>query len=606
MSGADSFDIRAYGDCDTARQIYNQYVQWKDHRTKIEDRWLEVRQYLYATTSSETTNSGVGGFSVDPVARQGWSHTTHIPKLTQISDNLSANYMMALFSRPDWIQFVGHDASAAMQEKRDVVEGYILTKCSLNGFRNELQKCIDDWIQTGNCFGSVEYVTEKHIDPETNEETIGYQGPKFCRISPYDIIYNPIASSFERTPKITYSLMSMSELLREVEENPEKGYLAEAVKKAGQFRVDANSVKDRYINKYKHLEIAGFSSAYEYLKSGVVEVLEFHGDLYNYATGEFKKNRVITIIDRSFVIRDEPIKTWDGKPHIYHCGWRTRPESLWAMGPLENLVGLQYLVNHLQNTKADAFDEFVVPSVVTKGDVTEEGSKFGGLLAQRYHIDGVDGAVELLRPDPTFLQAKSEIDYYEQLMESFAGSPKEAMGFRTPGEKTAFEVQTLQNAAARIFQNKIDYFSEQFLEKIVNGMIEVARRNLSTADMIQVTDRDYGAMQFMSVTKEDILANGHIVPVGSRHFAEQARLAQTLQVLQQVLGPEEKMHIRSVDIATAFVQASDIENLLPVIPFVRLGEQAQAQQLMSQLQENSQMVQGGPPAPVVQGVGTPQ
>lgn len=589
---ANSLDLQAFSREDLAIQISNMWDEWYDLRKPAVSRWDEVRQYVYATSTRETPNSAVGGFSSSDDAKQGWSHSTHIPKLCQISDNLSANYMMAMFSRPDWVKFEGYDQDSENIKKRKVAESYVLTKTKINGFRNEVQKCVDDWIQTGNCFAFVTYETEKHIDPDTGEETIGYQGPKVSRISPYDIVFNPLATSFARSPKIISSLKSMAELMRDAEECPELGYDYTKIEHLKYRRSTASGVKNtRIVDKYNYLDLAGIGSPHEYLRSGVVEIIEFYGDIYNSATGEFLKNHVITVADRCTVLRCAPINTWKGSANIYHCGWRTRPETLWAQGPLENLVGLQYMINHLQNTKADAFDEFVVPTVVTQGDVTQEGEKFGGLLAQRYHIDGADGAVNFLRPDASFLQANMDIQYLEALMESYAGSPREAMGIRTPGEKTAYEVQSLQNAAGRIFQNKIDYLSSEFLEPVINAMVESARRSLpmSQRDVIKVADDDYAAYEFLSITKEDLLSNGRLVPVGSRHFAEQARLAQTIATLRQVLGPEELAHISSFDMAKVAVEAAGISNMLKVEKFSRLGEMSEARQVQNQLQEEEFM-----------------
>ena len=113
-------------------------------------------------------------------------------------------------------------------------------------------------------------------------------------------------------------------------------------------------------------------------------------------------------------------------------------------------------------------------------------------------------------------------------MEEMAGAPKQAMGIRTPGEKTAFEVQTLQNSASRIFEHKAAHFERTFLEPMLNAMLEVARRYMNRADVVRVMDEDVGVMQFMNITREDITANGKIVPVGARHFAERARRVQNL------------------------------------------------------------------------------
>ena len=67
-----------------------------------------------------------------------------------------------------------------------------------------------------------------------------------------------------------------------------------------------------------------------------------------------------------------------------------------------------------------------------------------------------DSDVELVQPNVQFMQMVGDIAQYQAMMEEMAGAPKEAMGFRSPGEKTKYEVQRLENAASRIFQNKIN------------------------------------------------------------------------------------------------------------------------------------------------------
>ena len=43
------------------------------------------------------------------------------------------------------------------------------------------------------------------------------------------------------------------------------------------------------------------------------------------------------------------------------AGWRPRPDNLYAMGPLDNLVGMQYRIDHLENLKSDVFDQIAYP-----------------------------------------------------------------------------------------------------------------------------------------------------------------------------------------------------------------------------------------------------
>jgi hypothetical protein len=108
------------------------------------------------------------------------------------------------------------------------------------------------------------------------------------------------------------------------------------------------------------------------------------------------------------------------------------------------------------------------------------------------------------------------------------------MGIRSAGEKTAFEVQQLMTAAGRIFQHKTAHFERVFLEPILNAMLEAARRNMDYADTVRVLNEDSGLFFFEQITKEDIKANGKIVPMGARHFAERAQRIQNLTQLYQI------------------------------------------------------------------------
>src|SRR5690606_39402894 len=93
------------------------------------------------------------------------------------------------------------------------------------------------------------------------------------------------------------------------------------------------------------------------------------------------------------------------------------------------------------------------------------------------------------------LQYNQELAIIEAKMEEMAGSPKEAMGFRTPGEKTAYEVQRLENAASRVFQNKIAQFEEQVIEPLLNAMLVLAQENLSEVT-IRILDDEFKAATF--------------------------------------------------------------------------------------------------------------
>ncbi len=516
-----------------AEDIADRWTQWHNaRRTKVEE-WKELRNYIYATDTRTTSNS-----------KLPWTNSTTTPKLTQIADNLHANYFSALFPQKRWFRFEANDAASDIKSKRDVIQAYMENKIRQSDFVNTTSKLINDYIQYGNCFATVEFERD-YTEYEDGERAVNYVGPKLVRISPFDICFNPLAANFGESPKIVRSMMSMGELARKIEETVENDYLSKIFEKMVGNRA-AVSGNDVDIDKSHAFTADGFTNLNEYYESNYVELMTFYGDIYDADTKVFHKNRVITIVDRAYVIYNEQNPSWLGKSPIYHAGWRERPDNLYAMGPLDNLVGMQYRIDHLENLKSDVFDQIAYPIIKIRGDVED----FDFEPAARIYM-GEEGDVGYLAPDATALNADFQIQNLENKMEMMAGAPREAMGIRSAGEKTAFEVQQLMTAAGRIFQHKTAHFERVFLEPILNGMIEAARRNMDYADTIRVLNEDSGVFFFEEITKEDIMANGKIIPMGARHFAERAQRIQSLTQLYQIklADPTVAVHLSGKEFA---------------------------------------------------------
>ncbi len=553
-----------------AVQIVDYFNDWSNQRQPWLDNVAEVRDYVFAVDTTTTTNN------VLP-----WKNSVHIPKLCQIRDNLHANYMATVKPNDDAIIWEGDDENAEAKDKREVIQSYMANKLRQSGFWNEASRVVYDWIDSGNCFAMVEYVSEQLKDPRTGMVTSGYVGPKMRRISYQDIVFNPAAASFEESPKIIRSIKTLASLKADLEDHPELGYMAEVFNKMREKRSQFVGLNERDFQKNTAFIVDGFGNFLEYFKGNYIEVLEFYGDLYDSENDKLYKDHIITVIDRSWIIRAQANPSWLGSAPIFHCGWRLRPDNLYAMGPLDNLVGMQYRIDHLENAKADAFDLIVQPVIKVKGYV--EDFDYG---PNERIFCGDDGEVEFMPPDTTMLNADTQIALYEQKMEEMAGAPKQAMGFRTPGEKTAFEMQILENGANKVFINKTSYFEEQFLEPILQCMLEQARRNLSPSDIIRVVDNDVNAVTFQTITREDITARGKIRPVGARHFAHNANIVQNLSQFQQMFGsdPSVMSHI------SGKAEAKLIEELLGLSKYkiygenIRVAESYETQQLVQSAQ----------------------
>lgn len=571
-----ALELEQFGRDTEAANIGHTWFKYNSQRqTKIAE-WKELRNYVFATDTTTTTNSSLP-----------WKNSTTLPKLCQIRDNLHSNYISALFPNDDWVKWEAYSIEDALKAKATAIQAYISNKTRESRFRTEISKLIYDYIDYGNAFATVDF-ENSFVELETGERIVDYIGPRVRRISPLDIVFNPLAGSFKNSFKIIRSLKNIGELKIMAEDEPDNAYLREALKKRDVFKKYANAYGIEDADKAEGLLIDGFGNYHEYLQSNYVEVLEFWGDLHDESTGQLDRNVVITVIDRMFVIRKETIPNWLGHAPFYHVGWRTRPDNLWAMGPLDNLVGMQYRIDHLENLKADAMDLSVLPPLKIIGEVEE--FKYGPGV--EIHIDENGDVQELGKNAQWVIQADNSIALLESRMEMYAGAPREAMGIRTPGEKTAFEVQQLQNAAGRIFQEKITTFEIELLEPSLNAMLEVSRRNLDSMDIVRVMDDDLGVETFLEITADDIKASGKLRPIGARHFAAQAQLVQNLTgVFNSPVGQMIAPHTSAIALSKLIEDVMGLRRYELFRPNIAVSEQQETMRMANQAQEDLEVEQ---------------
>jgi hypothetical protein len=554
--------------------------------TKISEDWItkdnmrqvwktdteEVRRYVFATDTSHTSAGSIP-----------WKNKTTIPKLCQIRDNLIANYLATMFPKMNNVVWEANELNSQSKKKRDSITSRARWWMEQPFFKSEMTKIVSDYVDSGNCVATVDWLDSRAAQPAQMQS--GYVGPVIRRINPFDIVVNPTAENFQVSPKIVRSVISLGELkelMQRMSEDGNREMYDELWKYIREIRGSAKTASGEWTQLDNLYSMDGFSSFQNYLQSDTVELLTFYGDMYDSEEDVLYKNYVITVVDRHKVVSKKPNPSFFSYPPIFHAGWRMRPDNIWAMGPLNNLVGMQYRMDHVENMKADIWDWATYPMIVVTGFVESFTMQPGEII-----YASEEGKVDVIQPQVQILQANSENAYLSALMEEMAGAPKEAMGFRTPGEKTKYEVQRLENAASRIFQNKIKQFEEQILEPLLNAMLELDRRNLTGATTIKVFDDELKAATFRTLTVEDITGVGRIRPIAARHFAEQAELIQNLTALSQSqLWPTVSPHFSGVKLSKLFESSFDIEDKEIVIPFVALAEQAEGQRLAQALQES--------------------
>lgn len=555
-----------------ASTIVDLWVKWDGSRASWLDEKRELREYLFSTSTRTTTNKQLP-----------WKNSTVTPKLTQIRDNLHANYMAALFPNDEWFDWVSSEKTPDLFKKRQGIVAYMKQKLRASGFPLVVSQLVYDYIDYGNAFVGHSFIQD--IKKFDNEDVTLYIGPKAFRVAPTEVVMNPVAEDFAHSPFIRRVLKNIGDLVNDIEVNPNLGYNKNVVDKCLQFRSNFRDNPD--MAKNHNLSVDGFGNLEEYLSSGTVELLEFWGDVYDKTTGTYHKDVVITIADRKWVLRNQPNKSWLGRRPFFHCGWRLRPENLWAQGPLDQLVGMQYRIDHLENLKADVFDQIAHPIIKVTG-TTVQDFEFGP--GAEVHC-GDDGDVDFIRPDATALNADMQIRELMERMEELAGAPKQAMGFRTPGEKTKYEVQSLENAAGRIFQSKIEWFERNIIEPLINSMLEESVRNMAKAESVKIKDPELGTEIYIDVTKKDLTGNGKLYPMGARHHADKAKFIQemtnTLQIVYQI--DDVANHLSGKAIAHALNDNFGWSSYNIVRDNARIAERSETESLAQAAQEQNQV-----------------
>ena len=557
-----------------ATRLTERYLEWEYLRQQKKNDWEEIRRYVYATDTAYTTSG-----------KLPWKNRTTLPKLCHIRDNLYSNYTATLFPKRKWLIWEANEKDANSITKRDSIINYMSWCIEQPTFKHEIDKIILDYIDFGNCFATVEWVD---LRVERDDKTqAGFVGPMVRRLSPLDVVMNPTSENFVESPKFIRSVISMGELrslLGRMSNDENRAQYEELYDYLKNIRFHARTFQGDWIQRDNLYRMDGFTSYRAYLLSDFVEVLTFYGDWYDYINDNFQKNRVITVVDRHKLVGNVPNASFFGNPPIFHAPWRKKQENLWGMGPLDNLIGMQYRLDHIENLKSDIVDLTSYPVQKIKGFVEDYVWQPGEKI-----FIGDEGDVELVQPQINFQQMDFDLQRYQAQMEEMAGAPKEAMGFRSPGEKTKYEVQRLENAASRVYQNKINQFEEQIIEPLLNAMLELARRNMVGATTIRIFDDEFKVATFQTLTVEDITGVGRIKPVAARHFAEQAELVQNLtnltgSALWQTVAP----HFSGVKLAQILEEIFDLKDYEVVTPFVMLSEQADAQRQQMALQENIQ------------------
>lgn len=501
---------------------------WDVHQTQRLNQvyqWDELRQYIYATDTD--SSSGVNN---------DWKNRTVRPKLTWIYDKMLTSYIQKLMPNDQFFRWKSSGKDENKETAR-VIEHFMRHKIKNKhvNFREIVASSVSDWLLTGNAFGGAEYIEKKQRSlAKDGEEIVVFRGARPIRYNPIDVNLDASASTWEDSFCITRELIRKEAFFSYVEDNP-NAFLPEGVDiiRAGHNKAYNNDIVE-YI-KQKNRTIDG-TTIYDSWAAGITEVLHYHGAMWDPITNTYKSNMHVIVGDRIALLYkgENPSYLYD-KPVVF-SSFRKRPDNLWGMGPLENLVGMQYRIDHEENLKSDALDACAYPIVKVTGDSGEQDYQVRP--GETWYVPP-GGDVELVYPDPRVGMFESDISIREQAMEEFASMPRETAGFRTPGEKTKYEVASLLNSAGEHPDEKLAQFESQYLEPLLNLMLELNIRNLSQTDLESIPAGDLEIWNNIKV--EDLKVDGRLYPVGIKHSKEAGeKIQKTMAIIETAsqIAPE--------------------------------------------------------------------
>jgi hypothetical protein len=108
------------------------------------------------------------------------------------------------------------------------------------------------------------------------------------------------------------------------------------------------------------------------------------------------------------------------------------------------------------------------------------------------------------------------------------------------------------------------------------------------ATVVRVFNDETHAMDFMSITPEDLSGMGRIRPIAARVFAEKAERVQNMtNFYASAIGadPEIRAHMSTLALAEMFEDLLDIEPYNVVKPYIRIIEEQEAQKFVNAGQE---------------------
>lgn len=560
-----------------AAEVFGFWKQYNDLRQKQLQDWSDVRKYVFATDTTHTT-----------AQTSPWRNKTTRNKLCRLYDMLITQYSRHLMPNEDFFRWYADKSAGVPDQIASAITHYMRQKVRSKfvRFKQFVAECLMDFVLNGNTAANLTYVRKFKADMVTHENKLVFQGAIPNRIMPQEIVFDPLSVSYESTSVCQRVLTNRANFVSNLINLPYYDDIPEETIASIVTTQFGNSELQEWI-KQEHMSEDGVAYMNQ-VAAGNIEILSFYGNIYDAGREEYWADTHIVIADRVHVLYVGPYDNQLGIKDIVFTSYRKRPDNLWGQGPLENLLGLQYRIDHLENLKADSTDMMSMPVVIIRGDGIQED--FEWIPGKQWNLP-TSAEVDIEYPDPKILLMNEDIMMYERAMEEYASLPRETAGFRTAGEKTAFEVDQLLNNANQPFEEKLAAFEAEFLEPLLNLMLESNLMNATSEEFLRIFPEN--TLEVNAALLENIksaVADGSIYSLGSKHYKAEQKKVQEITSMLDIGAKVQSPHINSFAAMKAIEREIGAESEGIVDFGAAVKEQAMLQQLQNDIA--MQMQQG--------------
>jgi len=358
----------------------------------------------------------------------------------------------------------------------------------------------------------------------------------------------------------------------------------------------------------------------ESLRRGVVELLEYWGDLEDERSNVVARNIVCTVANRAVLVRPPQVNPFrhGQRPYAY-ASIVALPDTPYGKSLIESVAPTVLTMTEILNLVLDSYTLAALP--IAEADTgpggldpaqLDEGLRPGTILERR--VAGPNPALRPVKAGVVDMAAVPILQFLDRIKQRNTSVTDPVQGIMVSKRgTTATEVATTTQSALGLFDNYASDIEAQFLEPAlrlalatlmeVPGLLpdaEMRRRLKDRPDLLQALD------EMLPEAKVQMLRSGADIRVHG--ISSMVQKLQTLQRLQQLLAmaaanPEIAMRLRIRQTLERFLDAMELDSsdLLASEEEVQLRQRYLAQLQMGQMAQAS----AGPvgPAGPAAGVG---